>query len=353
MNYLITGNLGYIGPVLSKFIKLNDPNSRIVGYDNGYFLNCPIAAEIINEKPFVDIQIFGDVRDKEKIIKYIEESDHIIHLAAISNDPMGKEFEKATKEINQEASVFIYEEALRSRAKSFVFASSCSVYGEGSDKPRTENDGVMPLTAYARSKVDTENILFDLNGLSNTKLTCLRFATACGYSPNIRLDLVLNDFVATALNTGNIEILSDGSPWRPLVDVEDMARTIFWACHRNSGNIKEILNIGSPEWNYQIKELAKSVISILDDNIQLTINKEAAPDNRSYKVSFDKFYSLAPSCYTPKVDIRESINRMIDSLSPYKSRLARKDRNHLLRLNVLKKLKELKYLDDNLNWTDN
>ena len=350
MKYLITGNLGYIGPILSKFIKLNDPKSEIIGYDMGYFSNCPIAAEEFYEKPNVDLQVFADVRNKNKIAPFIKEADYIIHLAAISNDPMGIEFKNQTKQINQESSIFIAKEAIKSKTKAFVFASSCSVYGEGSDKPRTEEDPVKPLTAYARSKIGTENILMDLSNCENTKITFLRFATACGYSPNLRLDLVLNDFVANALSTGVIEILSDGSPWRPLIDVEDMARAIFWSCHRKEGSQKEILNVGSPRWNYQIKDLAKTVKEILGNDIKLKINHDASPDKRSYKVSFDKFYELADKKFTPQIDIYESVKRMTNALTPYKNRISREDRGHLIRLNVLKRLKQKNFLDQDLNW---
>ncbi len=351
MHYLITGNLGYIGPILSKFIKKKEPFSHITGYDTGFFVNCPIAAEVLGEKPYIDHQVFGDVRNKEKIIPYIKKCDHIIHLAAISNDPMGAEFEKVTKEINQDSSIFIAQEALKNNAKSFVFASSCSVYGAGSDSDRKESDPVNPLTAYARSKIGTERSLANFNSSdSDFKISCLRFATACGYSPNLRLDLVLNDFVATALNTNNIEILSDGSPWRPLIDVEDMARAIYWACHRDKGSEIEILNVGSPNWNYQIKDLASSVKELLGEHVKLKINTKAAPDKRSYRVSFNKFFDLAPSEMTPKINLKESVNRMIVALTPYKSRLSRDNRSHLIRLNILKSLKENNILDENLNW---
>ena len=350
MHYLITGNLGYIGPVLSKFIKKKDPSAFITGYDSGFFFNCPIAAEVLSGKPNIDLQVFGDVRNKEKIKKYIEDADCIIHLAAISNDPMGLEFEQVTEEINMNSSVFIAEEAINTKSKAFVFASSCSVYGQGSDSPRTEKDIVNPLTAYARSKIGTEEKIFKLSNCGETKLSCLRFATACGYSPNIRLDLVLNDFIATALNSGKIEILSDGSPWRPLVDVEDMARAIYWACCRENGDQREILNIGSPDWNYQIRDLAIGVKNILGDKIELSINTEAAPDKRSYQVSFDKYYKLAPKELLPKVTLELSVKRMINALIPFRKRLSREERGHLIRLNVLKNLKENNHLDDQLNW---
>ena len=348
--YFITGNLGYIGPILSKFIKKMDTESEIIGFDNGYFLNCPVAAEIYSEKPFLDRQIFGDVRDQSKLKEFIHWADHIIHLAAISNDPMGMEFQKATKEINLESSIYLAKESIKSNAKSFIFASSCSVYGQGSNAPRSEVDEVNPLTEYAKSKIETEKSLEKLSLKSDHNITSLRFSTACGYSPNLRLDLVLNDFVVTALSNGSIDILSDGSPWRPLIDVEDMARAIFWACNRDTGKSFEILNIGSPEWNYQIKDLANSVRNILGRDIKINLNSKATPDKRSYRVCFDKFYSLAPKSMTPQLNLEESISRIVNVVKPYANRLSSNNRTHLIRLKVLKMLIEKKLVDKDLRW---
>ena len=353
MKYLITGNLGYIGPVLCKFIKQNNPNSFIIGYDTGFFLNSQIASELEKERPYIDIQIYGDVRDNNKVSRYIKEVDYVIHLAAISNDPMGKEFEIVTHEINNKASIDIAKAAIKNKCKAFVFASSCSVYGQGSDKPRKELDTVNPLTAYAKSKISTENNLKEiLLESSPTKITCLRFATACGYSPNLRLDLVLNDFVATAISENQIKILSDGTPWRPLIDIEDMARALYWACHRNNGKILEIMNAGSPGWNYQVKDLAYKVSQFINNkkNINISINKSAAPDKRSYRVNFDKFYSLAPKEFTPQIDIETSIKRMVKAILPFKDRLSLERRDYLIRLCVLKNLKKNKKIDDKLYW---
>ena len=350
MKYLITGNLGYIGPVLAKFLKNKDRDCEITGYDIGYFQNCEIGSEMEGMPPYIDKQIYGDVRDSQKITKYIEKSDHIIHLAAISNDPMGKEFEKVTFEINRDSSVFIAKKAIEKGCKSFVFASSCSVYGSGSDSPRTEEDQINPLTAYAKSKIETENILKNLKDLGETQITCLRFATACGYSPNLRLDLVLNDFVATALNSKKINILSDGSPWRPLIDVEDMSRAIYWACNRNNGKNLEIINTGSSDWNYKILELAESVKELIGNEISININKNSVPDKRSYMVDFKKYISLAPNQLTPKISLKKSVSNLIYGIKPFSERMSIDKRKYLIRLNILKDLKSRKILDKNLNW---
>ena len=160
---------------------------------------------------------------------------------------------------------------------------------------------------------------------------------------------MLNDFVATALTTNSIKILSDGSPWRPLIDVEDMSRALYWSCLREKGDQLEIINVGSPDWNYQIKELAQSTKNVLGGKINIDINKNAVSDKRSYRVSFEKFYSLAPSIFTPKITLSESIKRIYNGLINYLEEI-NKDRSYLIRLNVLKSHRITNKLDKNLYW---
>jgi nucleoside-diphosphate-sugar epimerase len=151
----------------------------------------------------------------------LKDIDAIVHLAAISNDPIGNKFEEVTLDINYRASVELARRAKEAGVKSFTFASSCSMYGAAEDSARTENSPLNPLTAYARSKVLTERELEPLAD-GGFKVTSLRFSTACGWSERLRLDLVLNDFVAGAVASKRITILSDGTPWRPLINVKDM-----------------------------------------------------------------------------------------------------------------------------------
>ncbi|MFC7610852.1 SDR family oxidoreductase [Teichococcus aestuarii] len=166
---------------------------------------------------------------------------------------MGQRFEAVTDAINHRASVDVAKAAAEAGVKRFVFASSCSVYGFAADgRARVEEDQLNPLTAYARSKIDTETSLRALDN-SGMVVSCLRFATACGMSPRLRLDLVLNDFVAGALANGEVSVLSDGTPWRPLIHVRDMARAIEWAIIRapeNGGNFLTV-NVGTERWNYR------------------------------------------------------------------------------------------------------
>ena len=295
----------------------------------------------------LDKQYYGDVRNfPNEIIKDI---DSIIYLAAISNDPMGNEFEKVTKDVNYSSAVKIAEIAKKEGVRNYVFASSCSVYGFADDGMRTEKSDLNPLTAYAKSKINAEKDL-ELLADSNLNVTCLRFATACGFSPRLRLDLVLNDFVASAVTNGKIEILSDGTPWRPLIHVKDMARAIDWAINRNSSNGDYFLalNAGSNNWNYQIKELAEGVKKVLP-NVDIDVNKAAVPDNRSYKVDFSLFNQLAPDFF-PIVSLEDAVKDLVEGLEKIKFNDTNFRESNLLRLNILRDHINSKRLNDNLEW---
>jgi nucleoside-diphosphate-sugar epimerase len=226
---------------------------------------------------------------------------------------MGNKFEAVTGEINRDASVRIAQMAAERGVKNFVFASSCSMYGYAEGGARKESDPTNPLTAYARSKIGCENELAELN-LDGMTVTSLRFATACGMSDRLRLDLVLNDFVACAIASGEITVLSNGTPWRPLIDVEDMARAISWAIVRKRENGGKFLavNAGRDESNYQVKDLAEAVARQVVGTT-VSINTSAPPDNRSYRVDFALFRSLAPD-FIPQVSLDQSIVRLRDGL---------------------------------------
>lgn len=222
---------------------------------------------------------------------------------------MGKKFEQVTEDINYRASVDIGHKASRAGVSYFVFASSCSVYGFAPGGPRTETDELNPQTAYARSKVNTEKGLSEI-AANRMTITCLRFATACGMSDRLRLDLVLNDFVACALATGEISVLSDGSPWRPLIDVRDMARAIDWGITRSADDCGRFvaLNVGSNDHNYQVKDLANAVAEAIAGS-KVSINEAAQPDTRSYQVDFSLFQSVARN-HRPLVTLRQSIGML-------------------------------------------
>jgi nucleoside-diphosphate-sugar epimerase len=346
MKILITGNMGYIGSSVINKLRASYPGATLVGFDICYFGNCLTGTEVLPERK-VDQQYFADIRQfPEEVLNGV---DAIVHLAGISNDPIGNRFEEVTRDINYRASIHLAKKAKEAGIKSFIFASSCSIYGAAEDSPRTEKSPLNPLTAYARSKVLTEK---DLEPLADNKfvVTCLRFSTACGWSDRLRLDLVLNDFVAGAVASRRITILSDGTPWRPLINVKDMARAIDWAIGRDAANGGAFLalNVGSDGWNYQVKDLAEGVAKVIPD-IDIFINKDAQPDKRSYRVNFELFRKLAPN-YQPSVTLIESIKELKNGLEAlgFKDREFRNSR--FMRLMVLTDLQGKGLLNEKLEW---
>jgi nucleoside-diphosphate-sugar epimerase len=346
MRILVTGNMGYVGSVLVNHLRRVLPNAVLIGFDAGFFSTCLTERNLCPEV-VLNQQHFGDTRQSDP--QLLVGVDAIVHLAAISNDPMGDAFEAVTMQINHAASVTLAQKAKAAGVKSFIFASSCSVYGSADDSARTEKSALNPLTAYARSKIATER---DLEPLADDRfqITCLRFATACGWSARLRLDLVLNDFVASALANRQIEILSDGTPLRPLIDVKDMARAIEWAIARphSSGGRYLTVNVGSNDGNYQVKDLAHAVNTIIPE-VEVKINKNAQPDKRSYRVDFSLFKKLAP-LHQPDQDLARTIRELKTGLESFG--FADRDfrNSRLVRLKALYSLRSSGYLDDALHW---
>jgi nucleoside-diphosphate-sugar epimerase len=348
MKILVTGNMGYVGPLVLRRLRESHPGITLVGYDMGYFAHCLTGAQRLPESR-ADAQYFGDIRQvPEEILRGV---DGVVHLCAISNDPMGALFEDVTLAINHRASVDLAQKAKRAGVKKFVFASSCSVYGFAEGGPRREEDVLNPLTAYAKSKVNTEQDLASLASDTFTA-TCLRFATACGMSDRLRLDLVLNDFVAGALVSKSINILSDGTPWRPLIHVKDMAQAIDWALQRDhrDGGTYLTLNVGSDAWNYQVKDLAAAVAKLIP-NVEVSINKDAQPDKRSYRVNFDKFTKQAQG-FLPSVDLHAAVVDLRDGLMTMKFSDQDFRTGEFMRLVTLRRLRDSGQLTDDLVWKD-
>lgn len=348
MRILVTGNMGYVGPLVLRRLRESHPGAELVGYDAGYFAHCLTGSSRFPESR-ADVQYFGDIRRvPDDLLRGV---DAVVHLCAISNDPMGALFEEITLDINHRASIDLAGKAKRAGVKRFVFASSCSVYGFAEGGPRREEDELNPLTAYAKSKVFTERDLASLASESFT-VTCLRFATACGMSDRLRLDLVLNDFVAGALISRRINILSDGTPWRPLIHVKDMARAIDWASQRDhcDGGTFLTANAGSDGWNYQVKDLASAVAKLVP-NVEVAINKDAQPDKRSYRVNFAKFTKLAQG-FLPAVDLQSAVVDLRDGLIAMKFQDPEFRTGEFMRLVTLKRLRESGQLTDSLVWKD-
>jgi len=346
MKIMVTGNMGYVGPGVLKQLRQSYPQATLIGLDNGYFAHCLTNADVLPELR-ADSQLFADVRHLREDL--FEGVDAVVHLAAISNDPMGNKFEEVTYDVNFQASVNLARQAKAAGVKSFVFASSCSMYGLADDTPRKETSPLNPLTAYAKSKVRTEAELQEFADRDFT-VTCPRFATACGMSARLRLDLVVNDFVACAVTSGIITILSDGTPWRPLIHVRDMARAIDWAIGRGAthGNFLAV-NVGSNTWNYQVKQLAEAVAKVMPD-VSISINKNAPPDNRSYRVDFGLYEKLAPM-HQPQVDLLTTIRELKAGLEAMGFNDSQFRGSMYMRLEVLKRLREKGLIDGNLVWT--
>jgi len=258
MRILITGNMGYVGSSLSSYLRKSRPDAVLHGFDSALFGHCLTGVSEIPERA-LDRQFYGDVRSISP--EFLADYDAVVQLAAISNDPMGHQFETITYEINHQSTVEIAKAAAKVGVKNFVFASSCSIYGIAEGGARKESDGLNPITAYAKSKILAERDLSKLD--TDMTVSCLRFSTACGMSGRLRLDLVLNDFVAGALATGELSVLSDGTPWRPMIDTRDMARAIDWAVTRQAENGGRylIVNVGSDDRNYQVREIAEAVVA--------------------------------------------------------------------------------------------
>jgi nucleoside-diphosphate-sugar epimerase len=346
MKILVSGNLGYIGPSVVRQLRKSYPGAHIIGFDIGYFAHCLTNASHYPDI-VIDQQVYGDIRNIPSEI--LDGVDIVVNLAAISNDPMSARFEEMTYDINYRSCVELAKLARERGVKSFVFASSCSVYGLADDTPRKEGDKLNPLTAYAKSKIYAEE---DLEKLATDQftVTCLRFATACGWTNRFRLDLVLNDFVAGALINKSISILSDGSPWRPMINTKDMARAIDWATQRSTSNGGKFItvNAGSNEWNNQILTLAEAVAVVIPD-ISITVNPDAPPDKRSYRANFDLFRSLAPH-FQPQEDLLSTVEEIKKNLIEMNFSDPNYRESYMIRLKVLDRHKQLDLLDDQLQW---
>lgn len=347
MKILITGNLGYVGPGVVKEFRKYHPGVQLIGFDIGYFAKY-LTTNAISPDSYLSVQHYGDVRAFPEYL--LHGVDAVVSLAAISNDPIGNQFEIPTLDINYKANLEIAKMAKRNGVRKFIFASSCSVYGSAEDAPRTEDSTLDPLTAYAKSKVYSEEALEKLAS-DDFQVTCLRFATACGISERLRLDLVLNDFVAGAVTSGKITILSDGSPWRPLINVLDMARAIRWAYERDNGQGGNFVtvNTGSNSWNYQIRDLALETQKLLPE-VDVSINQDAEPDKRSYRVNFDLFEQLAPD-HQPQRDLQATVEGLIRGLTAIQFADADYHRSDLIRLNVIRKLLSRAEMDQQLSLT--
>ena len=344
MKIIVVGYGGYVGASLVQYIHEHfSESTNLVGIDAGYFLSQQDDSFVAPER-FLNTIHLKDARDLSG--EDFVGADAVIYLAALSNDPMGDRFVNLTDRVNRQSALECAELARSQGASAFIFASSASVYGAGSDAPRAENAPTGPLTAYAKSKIQAEQGFFGV-ATSDFKIFSLRFATACGWSSRIRLDVVLNDFVASALSKGKIDVLSDGLPWRPLISVSEMSRAIVW-CIENSNGVNEdhtVLNVGHNSWNYQIRDLAHSVADTLG-GVAVTVNQAASSDARSYRVDFSRWEELAPvstpSLESTIIELQTHLTQLED-LTEFRS-------GARIRLNHLRELQTCAQLDEDLRW---
>jgi nucleoside-diphosphate-sugar epimerase len=340
MKVLVTGSEGYIGVWLAPLLLQR--GHEVVGLDRGFYRDGWLYDHGMEKLPSC----------VSKDIRHINEDDvrgfdAVVHLAELSNDPLGQHNPRVTYEINHLGTIALAETCRRVGVERFVYTSSCSVYGAGSDDSRVEESATNPQTAYAQCKVLVEH---DVSKMADDDFspTFLRNATAYGPSPRMRFDLVLNNLAALAWTTREIRMTSDGSPWRPLVHLLDICEAIACTLEAPRDIVhNQIFNVGDNKENYQVKEIAQIVADVFPD-CKLTFGSSNG-DNRSYRVSFDKIHAELPGfrCHRDAMagarQLRDIFERVGMTRGTFEFRA-------FTRLNQLKYLLETQQIDADLFW---
>jgi len=325
MKVFVTGHRGYIGSHLVDLLK--QAGDQVVGCDVGLFDGCewePLVAP--------DRELNLDVRRIEP--GHLEGCDAVMHLAALSNDPMGDVDSQLTLEVNRDASIRLARLAKQAGVGRFLFAGSCSVYGKGEKLDLEECDPLNPLTAYARSKIDTEQALWELADDSFSP-SVLRNSTAYGHSRNLRIDLVVNNLLGSALAYGEIRIMSDGTPWRPLIHCRDIARAFvaFANAPREAVHAKAV-NIGANEQNYQVRDVGDQVQRLVPD-AKVVYTGEVGNDPRNYRVKFDLLGRLLPD-FRLQYDLASGMDELFAKMRAHDFGKADFEGERFVRLRTLK-----------------
>lgn len=343
MNVLLTGHLGYIGTVLAPMLEAR--GHTVIGFDAGFFADgCTEPMPLSRDR---DYRL--DVRQIES--RHLEGIDAVIHLAALSNDPMGQLDTALTDAINHRASVRLARLAREAGVRRFVFASSCSLYGAADvDEALAETAPFNPVSAYAISKVQAEAGISTL-AREDFSPVFLRGATVYGLSPAMRFDLVANNLVGWALTTGCIRLESDGSPWRPLVHVEDLARAYIAALEAPQDSIhNEAFNIGRDNQNFKVRDIAEVVRQAVP-GCAVGFAAKAGPDARSYRVSFAKAAEGLPG-FRVGWSLEAGVQQMVDCFRQRGLTQAEFQGRPFVRLAQLRYLLDTGLLSSDLHWTN-